>query len=37
MLLGDARDRDERGMDIEKTKHRVFYGKQIGDARTSNH
>jgi len=36
MLLGDARTMDERGLDIEKTKHRVLYGKRICDERTAN-
>ena len=37
MLLGDARAMDERGLDIEKTKHCVLYGKRIYDERTTNH
>jgi hypothetical protein len=37
MLLEDARAVDERGLDIEKTKHRVLYGKRIYDERTANH
>ena len=36
MLLGDARTMDERGLDIEKTKHRALYGKRICDERTVN-
>ena len=36
MLLGDARTWDERGLDIETTKHRVLYGKRICDERTAN-
>jgi len=36
MLLGDARTRDERGIDIEKTEHRVLYGERIRDERTAN-
>lgn len=37
MLLGNAGIRDERGPDIEKTKHRVLYGKRICNARMANH
>ncbi|CAB1058519.1 hypothetical protein D1BOALGB6SA_3275, partial [Olavius sp. associated proteobacterium Delta 1] len=36
MLLGDARTRDERGLDIEKTEHRVLDGERIRDERTAN-
>ena len=36
MLLGDARTRDERSLDIEKTKDRVFNGERIRDERTAN-
>jgi len=36
MLLGDARIRDERGMDIEKTEHRTIDGERISDERTKN-
>jgi len=28
---------DERGLDIEKTKNRVLYGKRIYDEITANH
>jgi len=36
MLLGDARTRDERGLDIEKTEHRVLDGERIRDERAAN-
>jgi len=36
MLLGDARTWDERGFDIEKTKHCILYGERICDERTAN-
>ena len=36
MLLGDARTMDERGLDIEKTEHRVLDGERIRDERTAN-
>jgi len=36
MLLGDARTRDERGVDIEKTEHRVLDGERVRDERTAN-
>jgi hypothetical protein len=36
MLLGDAGARDERGLDIEKTEHRVLDGERIRDERTAN-
>ncbi|CAB1060177.1 Transposase [Olavius sp. associated proteobacterium Delta 1] len=36
MLLGDARTRGERGLDIEKTEHRVLDGERICDERTAN-
>ena len=29
MLLGDARVRDERSLDIEKTEHRLLHGERI--------
>jgi hypothetical protein len=35
-ILGDARTRDERGFDIEKTKHRLLHGDRICDERTAN-
>ena len=37
MLLGDARARDERSLDIEKTEHRLLHGERIRDERTANH
>ena len=36
MLLGDTRTRDERGLDIEKTEHRILDGERIRDERTAN-
>ncbi|CAB1057696.1 hypothetical protein D1BOALGB6SA_2449, partial [Olavius sp. associated proteobacterium Delta 1] len=36
MLLGDERARDERGLDIEKTEHRVLDGERVRDERTAN-
>ena len=36
MLLGDARTRDERGLDIEKTEHSVLDGERIRDERAAN-
>ena len=36
MLLGDARIRNERGLDIEKVKHSVLYGERICYERTAN-
>ena len=36
MLLGDARTMDERGLDIEKTEHRVPDSERIRDERTAN-
>ncbi len=36
MLLGDARIRKERGMDIEKTEHRTIDGERISDEKTKN-
>ena len=36
MLLGDARVRDERSLDIEKTEHRLLHGEQIHAERTAN-
>ena len=36
MLLGDARTMDERGLDIEKTEHRVLDGSRIRVERTAN-
>ena len=34
--IGDARTRDERGLDIEKTEHRVLDGVRIRDERATN-
>ena len=31
MLLGDARAKDERGFNIEKTEHRLLHGERIRD------
>ena len=36
MLLGDTRTRDERGLDIEKTEHRILDGERVRDERTAN-
>ena len=36
MLLGDARARDERGLDIEKTEDCVLDGERIRDERAAN-
>ena len=36
MLLGDARTRDERGLDIEKTENRLLDGERVRDERTAN-
>ena len=36
MLLGDARTRDERGLDIEKNEDRVLDGERIRDEMTAN-
>ena len=36
MLLGDARVRVERSLDIEKTEHRLLHGERIRAERTAN-
>jgi hypothetical protein len=37
MLLGDARVKDELGLDIEKPKHRTIDDERIRDTKTKNH
>ena len=36
MLLGNAGDRDERSLDIEKAEHCLFHGERIRDETTAN-
>ena len=36
MLMGKTRAMDERGLDIEKTEHRVPDSERIRDERTAN-
>ena len=36
MLMGKTRAMDERGLDIEKTEHRVLDGERICNEKTAN-